>query len=85
MAKLVMVKLETCHANSDGCAWYAYFEGEPSGGELEVGAVFADVQLVESASLGWDSDGEYGEEPEEVPNLLSKAAGFRRYYVSPAL
>ena len=64
MAKLISVKLETCHANSDGVAWYAYFEGDPTEDELTVEAVFED---------------------EEVPDRLSKHAGLRRYFVSPAV
>jgi hypothetical protein len=83
MAKLIWVQLETCHANRDGTAWYAYFEGEPTEAELEVGAVFADRDLVEEAPLGWDDEDEYNV-PEEVPNPLAEYAGLRRYYVAGA-
>lgn len=85
MAKLIFVQLESCHANSDGVAWYAYFEGEPTADETGVPAVFADESIREGGPLGWDGDDEYDTVPEEVPNPLSKHAGLRRYFVSPAV
>ena len=79
------MKLETCHANSDGVAWYAYFEGDPTEDELTVEAVFEDEEVREGGPLGWDSEDEYDTEAEEVPDRLSKHAGLRRYFVSPAV
>ena len=93
MAKLICVRTETCHANADGVAWYAYFEsyvtqqghvdGVPT--DAEFASVFKNPALVESCNLGWDDEGEYEEKPEEVPNLLSRHTGLRRFYVSLAL
>lgn len=78
MAQLITVTLETCHANTDGVAWYAYFEGEPTEDELD--AAFEDESLVENVPLGHEED-----EAEEVPNRLSKHAGLRRYCVAAAV
>lgn len=78
MAKLICVQLETCHANQDGVAWYAYYEGEPTPEELL--HAFDDESLVEKCGLG-----RLGEDrSEEVPNLLSERAGLRRYFVDAA-
>lgn len=78
MAKLIYVQLETCHANNDAVAWYAYYEGEPTVDELNL--CFEDDTRVASSGLGW-----LGEEgAEEVPTPLSKAAGLRRYCVDGA-
>ena len=87
MARLIWTQLETCHANTDGVAWYAYFEGEPTQEELTVQTVFTDENesVRESAPLGWDSQDEYETEPEEVSNPLSKHGNLRRYFVSPAV
>ena len=77
MAQLITVRLETCHANSDGVAWYAYYEGQPTDDELE--DAFADRSLVEEGNLGWEEG-----DQEEVPNRLSEHAGLQRYYVAMA-
>ena len=79
MAKLIYVQLETCHDNSDGVAWYAYFEGTPSEDELE--SCFEDESKVRSEQLGRF---DYGDLPEEVPSPLSVATGLKRYYVGGA-
>lgn len=79
MVKLIYVQLETCHANPDGVAWYAYFDGPPTVEDLE--SAFDDESKVEQGSLGRL---DFDEGPEEVSSPLSQAAGFRRYYVSAA-
>lgn len=79
MAKLIYVQLETCHANTDGVAWYAYFEGEPT--EEELDTCFDNDDLVEKAPLGRLDE---GDPKEEVPNPLSRATGLRRYCVDGA-
>jgi hypothetical protein len=79
VGRLLAVQLETCHANSDGTAWYAYFNAEqpkpPSGTVLVVAAKKdgAPLSLVHNRS-----------EWEEVPNALSEAANLRRYYAGAA-
>jgi len=78
VAKLVYVQLETNHANTDSVAWYAYFVGAPSEEELANCLDYEDVR--ESAPLG----AEPCEDPEEVPNLLSKHTGLRRFFVANA-
>lgn len=82
MAQLLSVQLESCHHNLDGSSFYAYFKGEPTKEELET--CLNDPALIEASGLSPDKDEEFPVSPEEVPNLLSKAAGLRRYYVSEA-
>ena len=77
MAKLIYVQLETCHDNTDGVAWYAYWEGRPT--EEQLLASFDDGSLVGGGPLGWD-----GVHPEEVPNPLSRHAGLTRWFLSQA-
>lgn len=77
---LIAVQLETCHANSDGSAWYAYFRTEPTEAELSDGRAFTEAAKKDGGPLGLELS-----EAEEVPNDLSKAAGFRRYYVASAV
>lgn len=79
VAKLVWAQLETCHANSDGVAWYAYYSGEPA--EDELLSWNYDLGLVEDAPLGHDVDLTLFE---EVPNALSQATNLRRYFVAAA-
>ncbi len=80
---LVAVRLETCHANTDGTAWYAYFDGVDLA-DLQTRSSFwrkimRAAAKADGAPLGVDF-----EEPEEVPNELSKHAGLKRYYVGGA-
>jgi hypothetical protein len=77
--KLVAVQLETCHANHDATAWYAYYNG-PVGYHLrdEVEA----AAKKDGAPLGLDFE---ADSVEEVPNALSKHAGLKRYYVGGAV
>lgn len=81
--RLFSVELETCHANSDGVAWYAYVEN----GVLDFAdpAVEKEVRAAiksNSAPLGVD---EYqGADAKEVPNKLSAKGGLRRFYVASA-
>ena len=94
MAKLIYVQLETCHDNTDGVAWYAYWEGRPTEEQLlaawyaywegrpteeQLLASFDDGSLVGGGPLGWD-----GVHPEEVPNPLSRHAGLTRWFLSQA-
>jgi hypothetical protein len=80
VAKLIYVQLETYHNNTDGVAWYAYFDGEPTRAELE--ACFDDRNKVRSERLGRLE--EPPPFPTEAPSPLSAAAGFRRYFVDGA-
>ncbi len=78
MVKIICVRLEVCHANTDGSAWYAYFEGqEPTPEDIEEARTSHTAR--ETCGLGLEADG-----PEEVPNTLSEYAGLRRYYVGYA-
>ena len=74
-AKLLTVQLETNHHNSDGVAWYAYFDGKPNLKELK--QVYKQESLWEKAPLGRENC-----PAEEAPNLLSAGAGLRRYLVA---
>lgn len=79
---IVAVQLETCHANTDGTAWYAY-STEP----LPTGPLSADLrkEIVRLAKKdGAPLSPAFEDDPEEVPSALSKAAGLRRYYVACA-
>jgi hypothetical protein len=79
--KLVCVQLETCHANHDGTAWYAYFDGKPK--DVEDGAWSREIEKLakkDGAPLGIEV-GDY----EEVPTALSKHTGLLRYYVGAAV
>jgi hypothetical protein len=78
MANLICVKLETCHANTDGTAWYAYFDDIPT--QEEINICFDDPTKRDDEGLGLDSlDG-----PELVPNVLSKHFNIFRYYIGTA-
>lgn len=81
MAKLIAVQLETCHANTDGTAWYAYFDGEV--GDLErFKAEIRKMAKEDGAPLMVSfEDGCL----EEVPSALSKATNLRRYFVAAAV
>lgn len=79
MSKLVAVQLETCHANSDGSAWYAYLDGEFTEEQFNDRSFRREVrELIKEngAPLRFEFDG-----LEEVPNRLSKATNLRRYYI----
>jgi hypothetical protein len=81
--KLVAVQLETCHANTDGSAWYGYFDGPVSLDDDDLGDAL-ERELEEAVEK---SDAPLGIEVgdwEEVPSALSKYAGLRRYYVGAA-
>lgn len=84
MAKLICVQLETCHANDDAVAWYAYFKQTddevPIENENSKEAVRNAIE--EEGPLGLDEDEDC--DWEEVPNKLSKYAGLRRFYVGGA-
>ena len=83
--RLVALQLETCHANTNGTAWYAYVEGEgtPSQAQSLAGEAYQghDADRVENAPLS----AEFVADPEEVPNALSRHTGLRRYYVAAAV
>lgn len=80
MTSFVCSQLETCHANDDADAVYAYFRTEPNPADWEE-AVESEqdgsIGLIKSEACGW-------EEREEVPTPLSKASGFKRYYLGGA-
>lgn len=87
---LVSIQLETCHANSDGTAWYAYIKGVTEPGTNEV--VRPTIRLVKSLMQGVEVS-DYDQAPlgfnlsdaiEEVPNHLSKHTGLWRFYVGEA-
>jgi hypothetical protein len=92
--KLVSLKLETCHANEDGVAWYAYL-ASPSQShvwghvtpqvavQLAKKAYTGHAGSVEKNSLGVAEWAE-GSDAEEVPNKLSEHTNLRRYYVASA-
>ena len=80
---LVSLKLETCHANSDGVAWYAYTHGVLTDTQ-ELEALYEDDTAVfecDGGALGVD---EWEKVPTEVPNALTRATGLRRWYVASA-
>lgn len=82
MSKLIAVRLEPDHQNTNACSFYAYFEGgacdldqvneafENEDDRLEGGALSPTEEL---------SDG-----TEEVPNALTRATGLRRFFVCQA-
>ncbi len=86
-AKLVAVQLETCHHNTDGTAWYAYYDGEPELVFETDEAMTAWQEEVEAAAkkdraplgLTFEDAGQ-----DEAPNALSEHAGLRRYLVALA-
>lgn len=86
MPKLVAIQLETCHHNTDGVAWYAYYDG-PLTEEDSVVKSFARKQealkLVKDENVGL-SVGEWSDSLEEVETGLSRHAGLRRYYAASA-
>ena len=89
MANLIAVQLETNHFNSDGCAWYAYFDGEPDVQALRADPVFqAEVRRLvneNGAPLGLLNDSDFNVVlDEEAPTDLSHHAGLRRYYLDGA-
>lgn len=77
-AKLVAVQLETCHANNDATAWYAYYDGPA--GDFDRTAIERAAEK-DGAPLNCDFDND----PEEAPNALSRHAGLRRYWVASAV
>lgn len=89
MATLIAVQLETNHFNRDGCAWYAYFDGEPDVQALRADPAFqAEVRRLvheDGASLGLLNDSDFDEVlDEEAPTNLSRHAGLRRYFLDGA-
>jgi hypothetical protein len=86
MANLVAVQLETCHANTDGCGWYAYFDGEPDVITLRKSKSFRKQVLKavkdNGAPLGLLNDDDFETVlDEEVPNDLSRHTGLKRWYL----
>jgi len=81
MAKLIAVQLETCHANTDGTAWYAYFEGSITEEDVEKFQQIAIKKAVkeDGAPLGLD----FGC-VEHVPNALSRHTCLLRFHVGGA-
>ncbi len=87
MPKLVAVQLETCHANSDGTAWYGYFTGPVEFEEEDT--LPADESVIEEVEAAVEKSSDplsiEVEDWEEVPNALSRHTGLRRYYVGAAV
>jgi hypothetical protein len=81
MVKLVAVQLETCHANTDGTAWYAYLT-EPTTLWDELFEEIEDAAEKDGAPVGIEIE---ENDIEEVPNALSRHAGLRRFYVGAAV
>jgi hypothetical protein len=81
MPKLVAVQLETCHANTDGTAWYAYLDG-PTTLWAEMLLEIEEAAKKDGAPLGVEID---EDSIEEVPNSLSRHTGLKRYYVGAAV
>ncbi len=81
MAKLVAVQLETCHANQDSTAWYAYFEAEGTFDLSKFRTKIKDASKKDGAPVGV----EMADDPEEAPNALSRHTGLRRFYVGLAV
>ena len=81
-SKLVAVQLETCHANTDGTAWYAYFTGEFPEDNFKILKEIEKAAKEDGAPLGVEIE---EDSVEEVPNALSKHTGLRRYYVGAAV
>lgn len=88
MARLIAVQLETCHHNTDGTAWYAYYDGEPDWSLFVVDALVGSWKDEVRAAAKKDgaplSPVFDGVGQEEAPNALSKHAGLRRYLVALA-
>ena len=79
MAELVYVQLEALDTEPSVLGWYAYFDGEPDGDDLD--RVFENMAKVCPGPRGW-SEITYEEEREEVPNLLSERTGLQRWFVA---
>lgn len=80
--KLVAVQLETCHANTDGTAWYAYFTGEFPENNFQILKEIEKAAKQDGAPLGIEIE---EDSVEEVPTSLSKFAALKRYYVGAAV
>jgi hypothetical protein len=77
---LVVVQLETCHANTDGSAWYAYFDREPTLQD-KLDCLNDKSKVEDGGCLGAELE---PDSFEFVPNIMSKALGLYRYYVGAA-
>ena len=67
MAKLVLIKLESHPYNSNGCAWYAYFEGSPT--EEELREAQEETEAAKEAK------------PERCDDEVAKRAGLERWFL----
>ena len=73
-------QLETCHENDGACAVYAYFRMEPDKADWEEALDSeqeGNIGLIRDDACEW-------KDREEVSTALSKAAGFKRYYLGGA-
>lgn len=80
MSNFICSQLETCHANDDADAVYAYFRREPTEADWEEALDSkqeGSIGLIRDEACKW-------EDRLEVSNTLSKAAGFWRYYLGGA-
>lgn len=80
--KVIAVQLETCHANTNGTAWYAYLDGEFPENNFKVLKDIETAAKQDGAPLGVEIE---EDSIEEVPNALSKHTKLRRYYVGAAV
>lgn len=79
-AKLVCVQLETCDDNTDGVAFYGYFEGKPARKDLRAAVKACEKVPGPLGPADWTGPSDWKEEP----NRLSEATGLKRWYVSAA-
>jgi hypothetical protein len=85
VAKFIAVQLESCHANTDGDAWYLYVEGSLVDYVDEVGSEALSTEIEDLVEQVGAPLGIEVEDFEEVPTPLSKHTGLRRYYVGAAV
>ena len=80
MKNFICTQLENCHHNDAGDAVYAYFREEPTKNDWKAAlrsTCDGNIGLIREEADKW-------EDREEVPTALSRAAGFKRYYLGGA-
>ena len=95
---LIYIQLETCHANPDGSAWYAYFDDDEISPDEIKRQVLGAYNNKSEKYENYDNSGPLSlinlddpdgdpinlDDIEEVPSPLSRAAGFKRFYIGDA-
>lgn len=82
MSTMIAVRLEPDHQTPEALSFYAYFDGEFDGNQVNEAVENEEDARYEGGALSPSE--EWSDGTEEVPNAITRATGLRRFFVCQA-